>query len=301
MRILMPIDDSSCSKAAVDFVASRATLLAKPTHVELLNVQYPIPMRVTRALGKEMVTAHHDREADELFKRPQSKLRRAGATASSRYLIGTLDHDLVETVRKDAADVIVIGSHGESGLTHFLFGSVADKIATACRKPLLILRGEEAPKNESLKAAIALDGSKYGVAAARFVAKHAALLGAKPSVSIVHVAPDLETVKVQGWIDRQIATGILPEQAAAMHEAAFQAVFGPVKSILNAAGVQAKEVRLVGSDPGQAIATYASKHKLDLLVMGSVGFGKNRFSPVGSVANRVASRVRTPLLLIREL
>lgn len=301
MRILMPIDGSACSKAAVDFVASRATLLKKPTHVELFNVQHPIPMRVTRALGKEIVKAHHDREASEILKRPEAKLRRVGATASSRYRVGTIDHDLIEAVRKDPADVIVLGSHGDTGLTHFIFGSVADKIAAACTKPLLILRSEHPPKQESLKAGIALDGSKYGVAAARFVAKHAALLGEKPSVSLIHVAPELETLTVHGWIDRQVKTGILPEHATAMHQAAFEAVFAPVKAILKDAGISAKDVRLVGSDPGQEIATYASKNKLDLLVMGSLGFGTNRFSPVGSVANRVASRVRTPLLLIREL
>ena len=301
MRILMPIDGSACSKAAVDFVASRATLLKNPTHVELFNVQYPIPMRVTRALSKEIVHAHHDQEAGKILKRPEAKLRRAGATANSRYAVGTIDRDLVEVVRKDPADVIVIGSHGDSGLTHFLFGSVADKIAAACTKPLLILRSELAPKHDSLKVGIALDGSKYGVAAARFIAKHAALLGEKPSVFMVHVAPELETLTVHGWIDRQVKTGILPEHAAAMHQAAFDSVFGPVKTILKDAGIQAKEVQLVGGDAGQEIATYASKNKLDLLVMGSLGFGTNRFSPVGSVANRVASRVRTPLLLIREL
>lgn len=301
MRILMPIDGSACSNAAVDFVASRATLLKNATHVALFNLQYPIPMRVRRVLGKEIVQSHHEQEAGKILKPPEAKLRRAGAAANSRYAVGTINHDLVEVVRKDPADVIVIGSHGDSGLTHFLFGSVTGKIAAACMKPLLILRSELVPKHDSLKVGIALDGSKYGIAAARFIVKHAALLGEKPSVFMVHVAPELETLTVHGWIDRQVKTGILPEHVATMHQAAFDSVFKPVKTILKDAGIEAQEVQLVGGDAGQEIATYASKSKLDLLVMGSLGFGTNRYSPMGSVANRVASRVKTPLLLIREL
>ena len=55
MRILMPVDGSEYSKAAVAFVATRATLLRSPTEVELLNIQYPVPPSAARALGREMV------------------------------------------------------------------------------------------------------------------------------------------------------------------------------------------------------------------------------------------------------
>ena len=46
MRILMPVDASEYSKAAVAFVASRDTLLQQPTDVELVNLQYPVSLRV---------------------------------------------------------------------------------------------------------------------------------------------------------------------------------------------------------------------------------------------------------------
>lgn len=300
MRILMPIDGTSSSNSAVEFVASRATLLKKPTEVELVNIQSPLPVRVARAVGKEIVKDHHAREAGQILKAPEARLSRAGANARSYYLVGTISEDLVEVVQGDPADLIVIGSHGHTGVTHLLFGSVAETVASSCTKPLLILRGEPAPKRDNLKVGLALDGSKFGLAAARFIAQHAALLGAKPSVTLVHVTLELTTLRVHGWIDREVQTGILPEQAEAMQRAAFEAVFGPVHQILKAAGIHAKEARLIADDPGLQIAAYAAKNKFDLLAMGSLGFGANRFAPMGSVANRVASRVRTPLLLVRE-
>lgn len=301
MRILMPIDSSVCSKAAVDFVASRSTLLQTPTNIDLFHLLYPLSIRVRSALGKEVVDAYYEREANEVLKKPEAKLKRAGARTTARHAIGTMDHEFLEAVRKHPADLIVIGSQGERGLSHFIFGSVADKIATACTRPLLILRGEHAPKHADLKVGLAVDGSVYGIAAAKFIARNSALFGKNFTVSLIHVAPELETITVPGLIDRQVKTGILPEQARAMQAAAYDAAFRPAVTILQDAGLSANKVRLVGVDAGEQIAAYAEKNKLDLLVMGSLGYGTNGYSAVGSVANRVASRVRTPLLLIREV
>jgi nucleotide-binding universal stress UspA family protein len=77
-------------------------------------------------------------------------------------------------------------------------------------------------------------------------------------------------------------------------------VFKPVHDLLARAGITATEVRLVGQVPADAIVEQAKKSKLDLLAMGSIGFGASRHTPMGSVATRVASRCRTALLLVRE-
>ncbi|WP_128000784.1 universal stress protein [Piscinibacter defluvii] len=300
MRILMPVDASEFSKAAVSFVASRATLLKNPTEVELINVQYPVSPRVSRAAGKEIVQCYHEAEAAKALKSAAAALKRAGANATARYVVGTVAHDLGSIVANDRADLIVMGSHGDTGLKKLLLGSVASTVAVACTKPLLILRGAPIPRRDSLKVGIALDGSPYGLAVARFVAGHRDLFGASPSVSLIHVVPDLAKISVPGWIEREVQTGLKPEQAEAMQKAAFENVFKPAQDLLARAGIAATEVRLVGQVPGDAIASQATKSRLDLLAMGSLGFGASRHSIMGSVATRVASRCRTALLLVRE-
>lgn len=300
MRILMPVDGSEFSKSAVAFVASRAKLLEKPTEVELINIQYPVPLRAARALGKEMVVSYHEAEAARVLKSTAATLKRAGAQVTARHVVGTVAHELASIVANDRADLIVMGSHGDTGLKKLLLGSVASTVAVSCTKPLLILRGAPLPKRDALKFAIALDGSPYGLAAARFVAAHRGLFGATPTVTLIHVVPDLTKVTVPGWIEREVATGIKPEQVKAMQAAAFESVFAPVHEILAQAGLKAGELRLVGHNPGDEIATWALKAKPDLLVMGSLGFGANRHAAMGSVATRVASKCRTALLLVRE-
>lgn len=300
MRILMPVDGSEYSKAAVAFVASRETLLKHPTEIELVNIQHPVPPRVAHAVGREIVQSYHAAEAAAALEEAATALGRAGATATARHVVGSVAHELASIVAHDHADLIVMGSHGHTGLKKLLLGSVASTVAVSCSKPLLILRDAPAVWQDSLKLGIAVDGSPYGLAVARFVARHRDLFGASPSVSLIHVVPDLSKLTMPGWIEREVPTGIQPDLAAAMQKAAFDSVFGPVHELLAAAGIPATGVRLVGQDPGEAIAAQAAKSHLDLLALGSLGFGAARHGPLGSVATRVTGLCQTALLLVRE-
>ena len=300
MRILMPVDCSAFSKAAVAFVASRETLLKQPTEVQLINIQAPVSMRVARALGKEIVLAHYDTEAAKALKPAAVALKRAGANPAVRHVVGDITHELASIIASDTADLIVMGSHGETGLKKLLLGSVTSTVAVSCTKPLLILRGGPIPKRDSLKVGIALDGSSNGPAIARFIAEHRELFVHSPLVSLIHVVPDLMKINVPGWIEREVPTGIRPEQAEAMQKAAFENVFRPVRDLLVHAGITAAEVRLVGQNPGDAIASHSKKSKLDLVAMGSLGFGAASYGSMGSVATRVAGHCQTALLLVRE-
>jgi len=300
MRILMPVDGSSCSRSAVAFMASRVGLLHEPCEVALINVQAPVPLRAAQAVGREIVAAHHAAEAAQLFDPAISALQSAGAQVSARYEVGAIRRELVHAVQTETADLIVMSTHGETGLAHLLFGSVTETVAASCRKPLLILREDTPTDSRSLNVGLALDGSGQGLAAARFLAAHADLLGPSTTIALIHVAPELSKVTVHGWRDHEVATGIPADQVAVMHEAAFKAAFEPAHAILREAGLNTTEVRLVGNDPGALIAAHAKAQPLDLLAMGSAGFGTHRFSRMGSVAMRAAARSGAALLIVRE-
>lgn len=62
MRILMPVGVGEHSKAAVAFVASRATLLKNPTVGELINLQYRVPLRAATRVASRCLTALPVRE-----------------------------------------------------------------------------------------------------------------------------------------------------------------------------------------------------------------------------------------------
>lgn len=146
MRILMPVDGSDCSKAAVAFVASRVTLLKNPTEIELINVQQPVPPRVARALGKEIVQAHYDAEAGKALKTAAAALRRAGANTTARYVVGSVPRELATLVASDPADLIVMGSTGFGRARYLPMGSVAARVAARCPTALLLVRDKQGPR-----------------------------------------------------------------------------------------------------------------------------------------------------------
>ena len=53
MRILVPVDGSENSMHAVEFIASRTTLLGSNPEIEVLNVQLPLPARACRLVGQD--------------------------------------------------------------------------------------------------------------------------------------------------------------------------------------------------------------------------------------------------------
>jgi len=300
MRILMPIDGSPHSKAALAFIASRSGLIDAQHEVELLNVQYPVSARVVRGAGRELVQQHHAKESDKVLKPALALMKRAGLQAKARASVGLPGAEVGRVASDDAADLIVMGSHGHTGFKSLLFGSVTQAVLASCDKPLLMLRSDAPPKGESLKVGIALDGSRYGLAAVRFVVKHQALFGAAPVLTLVHVVPDLLNLVSPGFFGDARVPGFRPEQAAEMQRAAFERVMAPARKLLRGIGLQVTEAQLVSNHVGDAIAAHATKNKLDLLVIGSHGEGALRSAVLGSVATRVAARCRNALLFIRQ-
>lgn len=299
MRILIPVDGSSFSKSAIAFVASRTALIEQQPDVELLNIQYPVSARIGRAAGKELVESYQASEANKVLKPCLATLKRVGLIARGTYVVGSPGSTLGKLAAEGAADLIVMGSHGHTGLRSVLFGSVTNAVLASCTAPLLVLR-DVVPKKDSLRIGIALDGSKYGSAMVKFVAKHRDLFGAAPSVTLLHVVPDLLNLVVPGFFGEMPVPGFEPAQVEAMQHAALEQAMAAPRKLLAAAGLQGKEVRLIGNNPGDEIAAYVKKAKLDILVLGSHGRGALRSVTLGSVSTRVAAKCRTPLLLIRQ-
>jgi nucleotide-binding universal stress UspA family protein len=298
MKILVPCDGSKYSKAAIDFIASRATLIGDAPEVQLLNVQLPVPVRAARLIGKDAVTSYYQDESKKALKGALSALKRAGLTATTGTAIGHPAEEIGRRADSGDVDLIAMGSHGHGALATLLFGSVTVGVLGRTKKPLLLLRGHGPAPADSLKVGVAVDGSDYGIAAVKYVLKHRSLFGAAPRFTLLHVVPDFA-----GGTMPDMAGIALPaysvEEIKAMQQQAFDKAVAPARALFDQAGV-AVDAACLNGPPGDEIAAYAKKKKLDLLVMGSHGYGAVKAAVLGSVAQRVAAHCATPLLLIRE-
>ncbi len=298
MKILVPVDGSKFSTAAVDFIASRTTLIGGSPEVELLNVQLPIPVRAARVVGKEVVKSYYEDESGRVLKPALAALKKAGLAATTAYAVGHPGEQIAAAADRDKADLIVMGSHGHGALAGLILGSTTNAVLAHTKRPILVLRAKEAPQGDSLKLGIAVDGSKYGKAAVRYVLKHRDLFGAAPQLVLIHVVPDFA-----GAVMPDMAGIAMPafteDEIKAMQKKAFDAALDPVRKLLEKEGLSVEEVCLVGN-PGDEISAFAKKKKLDVLVMGSHGYGAFKAAVLGSTATRVAAHCDTPLLLVRE-
>ena len=293
MKILIPVDGSPCSAAALEFIAARPFGKGDRPQIDLLNVQLPVPPRAGRAAGAELVRALYQAESSKILKPAVTLLRAAQFEPAWYHRVGSPALEIVDWAEAHGADLIVIGSHGHTALKALVFGSVTQKVLATSTVPLLVLRTAKPPRRASLRVGIALDGSDYGVAAARYVLTHLSLFGPRPIVTLIHVAEPT----AQEAIDRERprAPGTKPSAQAA---AAIAEVLGPVRDQFARAGIVVHEHGLLGT-PAEEIARFARDRRLDLLAMGSHGRGAFTAALLGSVASRVAATCNTPLLLLR--
>jgi nucleotide-binding universal stress UspA family protein len=298
MKILIPVDGSKFSKAAVEFVASRSTLIGKNPAVELLNVQAPVPARAAGVVGKSVVKSYHEDEAARALKSSTATLARAGMAAMSGYVVGHAPEEIARRADKDNVDLIVMGSHGHGALAQLVLGSVTHAVLAHTKKPVLVVRNRAAPRGDSLRAGIAVDGSKFGRAAVKYALKHRDLFGAKPTFILIHVVPDFAGAVMPDMAGLALPA-YTPDEIQAMQRQSFETAVAPLRKLFEQAGVTFEETCLVGA-PGEEIAAFAKKRKLDVLVLGSHGHGAFKAAVLGSVATRVAHICTTPLLLVRE-
>ena len=89
------------------------------------------------------------------------------------------------------------------------------------------------------------------------------------------------------------------EEVLELQKDEFNEAVEPLRPLFAKAAVATKEICLVGN-AGDEIAAFAKKKKLDLVVMGSHGYGRFKAAVMGSTATRIAATGDVPLLIIRQ-
>ena len=122
MKILLAIDDSKFSEAALQAVVRQYR--PQDTEVKVLHV-----MEQVELFGYPVgVPKDHVREAQELVNRAGQTLSAAGFKVHTTVCKGEVRGGIIDAAVEWHADLIVLGSHGRSGLERFLLGSIPDAI-----------------------------------------------------------------------------------------------------------------------------------------------------------------------------
>lgn len=133
--IVVPIDFSDDSFRALD---TSLELVDNPQHLHLIHV-LPIitpndPGVIWEMIDDQSRAAH----AGEALRNRLATGKAAGSKTMIRF--GDPGHQIVDYAQEIHADLIVLSSHGQSGLTRLLMGSVAEKVVRLAHCPVLVLK-----------------------------------------------------------------------------------------------------------------------------------------------------------------
>ena len=132
MRILLAIDDSNFSEAAIEAVIEQAR--PHGTEVRVLHVVESPPLLVARELGGyepalENALEFQKQHAEAFVAEATESLRARGLKVTAALDMGDAKSRILDVAEEWHADLIVLGSHGRRGLNRFLMGSVSDAVA----------------------------------------------------------------------------------------------------------------------------------------------------------------------------
>lgn len=137
-RILVPVDFSGCSRKALEYGRS----FARQFNAELVLL-HVIDLPVSGGLPMEPVLP--DLEAPETVAKDLATWAREAGGPSTKAVIrtGPAWAEIVEAADEGNVDLIVVGTHGRTGLAHLLLGSTAEKVMREAPCPVLVVREVE--------------------------------------------------------------------------------------------------------------------------------------------------------------
>jgi nucleotide-binding universal stress UspA family protein len=139
-KILVPLDGSEISESILDHVVTIATGCQVP-EVILVRVRQPLDKDVSQILDPHIakdLDETYEEEAGRYLGKIAAKLRKKGVAVKTVVLSGNPAEKIIEYSHNSGVELIIMSTHGRSGISRWVLGSVADKIIRQSEVPVLI-------------------------------------------------------------------------------------------------------------------------------------------------------------------
>ena len=303
-RILVPLDGSPLAEQVLPYVSRISLGMGIPVHL----------MQVLHTVSEEMADpAHgfvrssvdagmHDQAVDYLN---SVKRNMTGKEITCDAVEGNVVSRIIEEAGKTPGALVAMSTHGRSGVTRMLMGSITDNILHHIKNPMLIVRGHrdgEPALDPNLKTIIVpLDGSPLAEQILPHVAALANALELKVTLLRAAVTKD-QFSAATGFEQIDGLTGVHFQNFEAMtHTAGNQALdyMKGQEAFLRRQGVADVDHRIIPGSAAHVIVDAALETPDNLVAMTTHGrSGPTRWT-LGSVTDRVVRHSGDPVLVVR--
>ncbi|ATE61551.1 universal stress protein [Thauera sinica] len=139
MKILIPVDGSDNAGRAV-LQALEMREQAPDLDIHLLSVQIPIDGHASSFVSAEALADYHREEGLAALAGARRTLEAAGAPYAHHIAVGHVADTIVRYAQEHGFDLILMGSHGRTGLLHLLMGSVAREVSSRSKVPVTLVK-----------------------------------------------------------------------------------------------------------------------------------------------------------------
>jgi len=273
--IVVPVDGSEFSERALPYAAN----LAKATGARLVLVRAAErPLSLEAVVDPTEATFDSFGEAEADLAATMARLGNDPAI-EPRVYTGDAAQAIIDAARLNEASLIVMATHGRSGLGRWLYGSVADHVIRGSRVPVLLVPitcEASWPADQTRRILVALDGS------------------ALAEEGLDQIAPFAAALQAELTLVRVVADG----EAAHRGVSAAQAYLTGLSKRLQQQGARVGVLALEG-DPPQKIASLAREMDAHIIAVTTHGRGGVARYVLGSVAAEILHRATKPLLVFR--
>jgi nucleotide-binding universal stress UspA family protein len=149
-KILIPLDGSELAECVLPHIENIAKgsgvgeiILFRVCEPPVILADYPANLRTQWEDHVRQETAHIQQQCRLYLDDIEKKLREAGYKVATEAGLGNAAELIVDYAARNGVDLIVMASHGRSGITRWAYGSTADKVLQASQIPVLIVKAKE--------------------------------------------------------------------------------------------------------------------------------------------------------------
>ena len=297
--VLVPLDGSLLAECVLPHVVAIAR--AFNAKVILLRVLDKNQASETAQLFDLLNWQINKTEAKLYLEKISARLQKSGLRIETAVLEGLVAESITEYAQSQGIKLIILSSHGRSGLSQWGISSVTQKIIFSAPTSVLIIRAHQPAASESIewqytRIMVPLDGSRR----AENVLPMVTLL-ARFHQSRIHIVHVVKTPEMARQMPLSREDMELSDRIVARNREEAIRYLDQVRLHSPLDGIDVQTRLLTSDNAAAALHELAEKENIDMVALSAHGYSGNNQWPYGSMVNNFILYSKVPLLIVQDL